>query len=211
MRLYKKLFSFLVLTAFSLTQVHAYIPAHLGGEGAQTQESRTLQVQSAVLLGENGTPRCFVGTHPGEYLTAKQLEDFYAANSSISPDTFDGLRECDQGDKLAVLGDEEISLGLAVPTFARALLGGAGIGAGFGCSFASLNYILGGKIKNVFFATVSGISSLVVFMVSGAMLPMFVFAVIKIGGAVAIGGPLASLVGIGTGTDLCHKLSTFDR
>ena len=90
-----------------LTSAAAYVPEHLGGEGTPVQESAP-QVETAVLLGEDGTPRCFIGKHPSESLVAENF-DFT---------TLDALEECDQSDELytrTVLGNEEISLGMAAP------------------------------------------------------------------------------------------------
>ena len=83
-----------------LTSVGAYVPEHLEGQDIPVQEP-FLQVESIVLLNEDGTPRCLIGQRPSEYLA-----------------TLETLRECDQGDELhalTILGDEEISLGMAVP------------------------------------------------------------------------------------------------
>ncbi len=111
MRFLKNSLSFLVLPAFIFTQIHAYVPAHLGGESAS-------QVQSAVLLNEDGTPRCRIG----------DLSEPFIAD-------LDALRECDQSDELhtlAALGGEEISYGTAVPPAVKVLFISAGVGAVIG-------------------------------------------------------------------------------
>ena len=203
MRLCKNSLSVLVLLAFSLTQVRAHVSANLGGEGMRTQESRALQVQSAVLLEEDGTPRCLIGADPGKYLTAEQLEDFYATNSSINPDTFDSLRECDEGDELnsiaRLLGNEDISFGI------KALFISASIGAAVGCSSVGLGDFLNIN-KNSSTAVVAIFSlSLAASTVTVLAFPAFTAAKMGLVDATAIGSPLAFIIGAGSGLFLCYK------
>ena len=117
---FRQLISFSLAILLGLTSASAYIPEHLGGEGTPEQKS-VLQVETAVLFGEDGTPRCLVGKRPSEYLTAEKLDEFYR-QGEIDSVALDTLRECGEGDVYAtsVLGSEEISLGMvAFPGFAR--------------------------------------------------------------------------------------------
>ena len=74
-------------------------------------------MESAILLREDGTPRCRIGANPSEYLTAEKLDEFYREAPGIDFADLDALRECDKGDEIyaiSVLGNEEINLGMAV-------------------------------------------------------------------------------------------------
>ena len=115
---FRQLISFFSATLLGLSSVSAYISEHLGGG---------VQVETAILLREDGTPRCWIGMNPSEYLTAEKLDQFYREGLEI-----DTLRECDQGDELyaiAAHGSEEISHGVAMPPLSRAVL--LNISAGF--------------------------------------------------------------------------------
>ena len=191
MRFLKNSLSFLVLPAFIFTQIHAYVPAHLGGEGAQTSES-ALQVQSAVLLNEDGTPRCRIG----------DLGEPFIAD-------LDALRECDKNDELhtlAALGDEEISYGTAVPPAVKVLFISAGVGAAIGCLGSSWAVIMsiGKEEESNFSMGVFAISSVVAGAI-GVLAPMAIATEMGLHSAVAIGGILASVAGFGPGAVICDK------
>ena len=84
----RQLISFFLATVLGLTSAHAYLP--------NAEQTESTQIQAAILLNEDGTPRCRIGAAP-------ELED---------------LRECDEGDELyarMILGNEEINLGAALP------------------------------------------------------------------------------------------------
>ena len=95
----------------------AYIPEHLGGEDTRAKKP-ALQVESAILLSEDGTPRCRIGKNPSEYLSAEKLDEFRQSGLEIGAGDLDALQECDESDELyarMILGTEEISLGMAAP------------------------------------------------------------------------------------------------
>ena len=72
---FRQLISFFSATLLGLSLVSAYIPEQLGGEG--------VQVETAILLREDGTPRCRIGMNPSEYLTAEKLDQFYRQGLEI--------------------------------------------------------------------------------------------------------------------------------
>ena len=108
----RQLISIFLATALGLASTHAYLP--------NAEQTEPAHIQAAILLGEDGTPRCRIGDAP-------ELDD---------------LRECDEGDELyarMILGDEEISLGAAFPpgkTFA-AFLANTVVMSVSGCIFSN--------------------------------------------------------------------------
>ena len=103
---FRQLISFLSAIFLVLTSV-----------GAQTG----VQAESAILLREDGTPRCRIGKNPSEYLTAEKLDKFYRQGLDINSAGLDALRECDQGDELyaiSVLESEEIHMS-GVPSLVK--------------------------------------------------------------------------------------------
>ena len=132
---FRQLTSFLSATLLGLSSAGAYIPEHLGGEGTQTQKS-ALQVESAILLREDGTPRCWIGENPSGYLTDEKLDEFYRQGLDIDSAGLNALRECDKSDELyaiSTLGSEEISYGAVTPSNVKMLLSVAAIGVAGGC------------------------------------------------------------------------------
>ena len=94
------LLSFLLANLIILTSSGAYVPEHL--------QETLAEVETVILLGEDGVPRCWIGEGPGE-----QLADF------------DALEECDQSDLYArkIFGTEEIQLGIVPIPFSGGKLG----------------------------------------------------------------------------------------
>ena len=95
-----------------------------------------LSVESAILIDAQGVARCRIGEHPGEYLTAEELGEFYAEASRFAPVIPDDLRECDENDeayaRLALDVEERADAALLLPAV-KALGGAALIGATAGC------------------------------------------------------------------------------
>ena len=167
-----------------LTSTNAYLP-----EQPQLPE----QIEAAILLNEDGTPRCRVGQTP-------ELED---------------LRECDESDELYT---EEISLGMAAPsTF------GTGVGIAIfatsiafasACTatqFADLMDIHPSKtsilkfLGGLFPLTVIGIGA-------GVFVPIAITARIA-GGVLALEGTgiFSTALGVGSGLFLCSYGETSDE
>ena len=87
----QKFLSFLLTNLIVFTSANAYVPGHLQETLAE------IEVETAILLGADGTFRCWIGKRPEERLT-----------------DFDTLEECDENDELyarMVLGVEEIQMG----------------------------------------------------------------------------------------------------
>ena len=92
----------------------------LSSVGVQAQKP-ALQMESAILLREDGTPRCRIGANPSEYLTAEKLGEFYRQAPGIDSVGLDALRECDKGDELyaiSVLGSEDVHMA-GVPSLVK--------------------------------------------------------------------------------------------
>ena len=177
----------------------------LSSAGVQAQKS-TLQMESAILLREDGTPRCRIGKNPSEYLTAEKLDDSAG---------LDALRECDRGDELyaiSVFGSEEISLGVVVPPVAKVWLISTAIGGTTGCALTVFNKWL--SSKDVGDATTLG-QALITFaggfggtvispmLLSAAIIPENMGGVI-IGGVA--GGLVLSIFSTGVGIIACDNL-----
>ena len=103
--------------------------------------SLPMQVETAILLSRDGTPRCRIGKKPSKYLTAENLGERYRQDSEIDFADLDALRECDESDEsyaslFAVdSGTEEIVLGIVLPpNFGKILFMNAAVGAAIGCS-----------------------------------------------------------------------------
>ena len=95
----RQLISFFSAILMSLASANATVPSPLGKKD-MAQDS-ALQVETAILLDEDGTPRCRMGKNPGESLAALET-----------------LRECNESDELytrLILESEEISLGTVAP------------------------------------------------------------------------------------------------
>ena len=93
--------------------ISCFLAFALGLASADTcgAEQSPVEAPAAILLGEDGTPRCRIGQ-------ASEL---------------DALRECDEGD---ILEGEQIGLGMAAPpmgAIAKTLLASAVIGGATGC------------------------------------------------------------------------------
>ena len=100
------LLSFLLANLMILTSATAYVPEHL--------QETPVEVETAILLSEDGVPRCWIGKSPGEDLS-----------------DFDALEECDEDDELytrTILGTEEIQLGMALIPFSGGKLGALATG-----------------------------------------------------------------------------------
>ena len=203
---FRQLISFLLAILLGLSSAGAYIPEHLREQGTQAQKS-VLQVESAILLREDGTPRCRIGVNPSEYLTAEKLDEFYRQGLDIGT-----LRECDQSDELyaiSVLGNEEISMGMVAPPggkgasaiwkVGKAIVLAFSLGGLIGCSLL----LAEGHGKETFFlglVTVVGLSA-----VGPASLLYFLG---YRGGPILISSSVISMFGAGYGrTGLCHKLA----
>ena len=164
---FRQLTSFLSAIFLGLSPVGAYIPEHLGGEGTQTQKT-ALQVESAILLREDGTPHCWIGENPSESLTAEKLDEFHRQGLDIDSAGLDALRECDKGDEpyaISVLGNEEISAGMAMPptrvigglTISQVIVASSVVGFGIGSFLSSFFGIGSGLIvcENIGKTTIS--------------------------------------------------------
>ena len=95
-----------------------------------------LSVESAILIDAQGVARCRIGKHPGEYLTAEELGEFYAEASRFAPIP-DELRECNENDEAyarLALDVEERADAALLPPAVKALGGAALIGAAAGCA-----------------------------------------------------------------------------
>ncbi len=181
-----------------LTSASAYVPKRLGGDGLPATESpSSLRVETAILMDENGTPRCRIGKHPSEYLTAEQLGEFYREEAAVA--TLDALEECDQSDELyarVALQAEEMNLaGAAAPTslvggLALSWLANLTLGVVGGCvSFKLLEKIDDQSQKAAVWSQVG------VWSVSGIMSTLATAALLKSGVYVLIVG----IVGFGPG------------
>ena len=210
---FRQLISFSLAILLGLTSANAYIPKNLGGEGTPGEKT-ALQVETAVLLREDGTPRCFIGKRPSEYLTAEKLDEFYR-QGEIGPAALDTLRECDDGDELyaiSVLGNEEISLGMAVPPVGKVWLVSGVIGGATGCVLMVFDKWLSSKdlglamrMGQVLITFAGGTGGILVspLIVSEAVIP-----VAMVGGFIAslFGGIFISIVGAGFGMTTCDNL-----
>ena len=194
----RQLISFFLAMLMALTSANAYVSQRLGGKNTLGQES-VLQAENVILLNENGTPRCFVGERPGEYLMAEQLD-------------VDTLRECDEDDELyarIIFGAEEISLGVApAPTAAlgKALAISTALGFGTSCGIISLAYWL---FPNTHVSNgIVEFGFTVVFLAGGISGGLLLPAMItgKMAAGYEAGGVLASIVGGGLGLAICGKL-----
>ena len=192
-----------------LTSVNAYVAESLRGKGAPTQEF-LLQMQSIVLLNENGTPRCLIGQRPNQDFIAKQWEEFYAANPRINANTFNGLRECDENDEFyarSILDTEEISYGAVIPPvpfFAKAMLIGFAVGGVGGCFLRALEPLWKHSGER-------GVVSLAKLLIAVPLLlpglvagPLVTYSLL--GAEIGAAGFLVSLPGNGVGLLVCDKL-----
>ena len=142
------------------------------------------QVEAAILLSEDGTPRCRIGD-PGE--------------------SFAALRECDQSDELTGLleSGEEISYGSVSPALiGKTLLANVAIGAATSClviavgkaTFDSKDEIRGlGSILMMSTTAVGGIGSMIMVTEAIAATNPAIFTAIS-----------SFAFGAGSGTFLCH-------
>ena len=109
-----------IVTFRQLISFFSAILLGLSSLSAREQKS-TLQAESAILLREDGTPRCRIGANPSEYLTAEKLGGFYKQGPGINFAGLDALRECDKGDELyaiSVLGSEDVHMA-GVPSLVK--------------------------------------------------------------------------------------------
>ena len=169
----------------------------LASANAYTLEQPPLpeQIEAAILLNEDGTPRCRIGS-------AAELDA-----------SLDSLRECDERDELyarTIFDTEEISLGAAAPasfyTGMKVILVSASVAIATSCIVVGLNdrmdmnpsrtsflKFLGG---NLILATVG--------IVGGFVLPGAIAIKIAAGsGALEATGIISAIWGVGTGLLIC--------
>ena len=205
---FRQLVSFFLAILLGLSSVDAYIPKHLGGEGTQEQKS-ALQVEIAILLREDGTPRCRIGKNPSEYLTAEKLDEFYRQGLDIDSAGLDTLRECDKGDEIyaiSVLGSEKISLGMTAPpvvietlslawTTGKVALPVLGIGFFSSCFSTELITAIGDYRRSTFTGVLAGIFTGSVVLVGG-FIGGFIWSGALINGVTQAGALKALSIGI---------------
>ena len=176
------------------TSANAYVP-----HTPQLRES-VLQAEIAILLNEDGTPRCRMGENPSEYFTTEE---------------FDALRECDEDDKLYVragLETEEISLGMAGSPRSngkdlKAFLVPIAWAAPSACAIVGLNRWLdvehgdsdAKKAGRVLTVGIIGLFGLWLF-------PAAALSVLKLDGAELVLGPLFGAIGAGPALLVCDKV-----
>ncbi len=172
---------FFLTVFFTLASTYAY-----------NSEQSPLQVDAAILLGEDGTPRCRIGSAP----------------------ELDSLRECDETDELyarMILGTEEISLGMAAPTTPASTAGtvmllSPAIGGLFGCAFGAVtNRPLLKKGAEISMWT--SLASMLTFGASTGTLSLTTLFLSRFSGILLglSGGSLAS-ASMGIGILVCNKL-----
>ena len=199
----RQLIAFFLATLMAFTSANAYVAEHLREESTPAQES-LLQMQSAVLLNENGTPRCFIGQWPNEYFNAEKLGEL---NSHIDLNTFNDLGECDENDEFyarSILTAEEISYGVVmppVPDTGRAIIAGVTLGGMGGCLFRALNPL---------WDSFGGIVISIPLMMAAFFGAPFVVGSF-LGNAAGEIAFLASVPGNGVGAIVCDKIAQVNK
>ena len=174
----RQFIAFSLSLLLSLTSANAYV--------SQNLEGKKLQVESIILLNEDGTPRCRMG---------EEVDHEAATN----------LRECDESDQLFAGVGEEIRYGALSPSvIGKTLLVSAALGTatsclmiGVGKSFDSEDPIH--DIGALILLTMIPVGGL------GSLIAAAEYIGAAAGGAAAFTAISSFLFGAASGTFLCHR------